>query len=127
MDYKRIANILALQKRSLGLSEAALARLTGVSQPTVHRILSGQHERAAWADIVALSKVMGVSLTVIVMPPQDILEEKAEAVATQLVGKNQATNQLEGQGLSDQTQKAMIRQTVHRLLAGSKSKLWLEE
>lgn len=126
MDYKQIANLLAHQKRQLGLSEAALAQMTGVSQPTVHRILSGRHERAAWADVVALAKVMGVVLSVKVLPSAEMLEERAEAVATNLVKRTQATSQLEGQGLSDQKQKDMIRQTVHQLLAGSKSKLWLD-
>ena len=124
MDYKQIANLLAHQKHQLGMSEAYIGKTAHVSQPTVHRILSGLHDRAAWNDIVAIGKVLGVSFSALVVPAEDQIEARAEKIAKSIARKVEATSQLEGQGLSDRGQERLSRQTVHELIAGPRGKLW---
>ncbi len=124
MDYKTIANLLAHQKRELGMSEAYIGKMAHVSQPTVHRILSGKHDKAAWTDMVAIGKVLGISFSAIVVPAENTREAKAAELAEMVTQRVQATSQMEGQGLSDIVQEKMRRQTLHELLAAPKGRLW---
>lgn len=124
MNYTTISGILGAQKTHLGLTEVQIARDTGISQPTVHRILSGRHHRAAWNDIAAIAHRLGVELIAESNNAYAMIMRRAEEVAQDIVDATQATSQLEGQGFSDQKQEEFIQQTKAELLAGPKRRLW---
>lgn len=126
MHYNRLANLLAQQKQALGMTEAYIAARTGVSQPTVHRILSGKNKAAAWKDVIAIANVLGMAVTVTITPPADILDRRAQDAAAEIARAARATSQLEGQGLSDSAQQELSRETAAWLRASPK-KLWWDE
>src|SRR5581483_6754387 len=88
------------RRRKLGMSMAALAKRSGVSLPTVTRILSGHHSTAHFESIVAISDALGIA----VEPkeeksPHDFLKEVALEKAQRLVKLVQGTSGLEGQAV----------------------------
>jgi hypothetical protein len=52
------------------------------------------------------------------------LEQQAEKKARSLVGMVQGTMGLEAQGLGSADVDKLVKQTMHKLLAGSRRKLW---
>ena len=127
MNYYQIANILSDKKRTLGMSEAMIADKSGVSQSTTHRILSGKHPGASWMDVSEIARVLGIGITHTSIPAVDMLEAQAEMLAQAMTGIMLATNQLEGQGINPDDTRRLKAQTKAKLLAGSKSRLWMEE
>jgi transcriptional regulator with XRE-family HTH domain len=118
---------LDARRRMLKMSYAALAKRSGVSAPTVFRILSGKNETASFASIRALAQVLGLDLKFEEKIAIEGLQEKeARRKAEHLVKMVQGTSGLEGQAVSQKEVRQMVRQTVRELLAGSKRKLWSE-
>jgi transcriptional regulator with XRE-family HTH domain len=116
---------LDARRRLLKMSYAALAKRSGVSAPTVYRILSGKDEAASLANVLALARVLGMDLKLEEkIPIEGIQEKEAQRKAEQLVKMVQGTSGLEGQAISPKKFRQMVRQTIHELLAGSKRKLW---
>lgn len=124
MNYFDVSNLMASQKSELGYSEAYIAKLSGVSQPTVHRILSGAHNRAAYEDVVKIAHVLQLYISVAGEDPEDIIERRAQELAEEITRMTLATSQLEGQGFSEKEQRKFIHETKIKLLAGSRRKLW---
>jgi transcriptional regulator with XRE-family HTH domain len=119
---------LERRRRDLGMTYATVAARSGVSLPTVQRILSGDHPNCTFANVTAIAQALDTSIKFQSQIPADELREKQAAKrARQLVGLVQGTSGLEGQAIDQNTFEKMIRQTVHELLAGSKRKLWAEE
>src|SRR5437868_1902312 len=115
---------LAQRRRKLGISYAALARRSGVSMPTVVRLLSGRHLSASLRNVVAVADALGVDFQVReVTPVHELREQQAAQKAQRLTRMLQGTSGLEAQALDRETVSAMTRQTVHELLAGSPRKL----
>lgn len=111
----------------LGMSHVTVARRSGVSLPTVHRILSGVHPNASLANVQAIAQALGLRLRFdAVEPSEDLREKQARKKARELVGIVQGTSALEGQAVDQKAIGQMIRRTVHELLAGSERKLWAE-
>ena len=130
MYYQKFVNILAERKLKLGMSEALIAERTSLSQPTVHRILSGKHDKAAWNDMIQIAEVLGLisgSMQFKFIPVEDILDNQATMLAKVLVGINQATNQLEAQGLNEDEKEKLIYQSKIKLLAGPRGYLWMDK
>lgn len=50
------------RRRELGLSYELLSKRSGVSRPTVQRILSGHHAAASFANIVAIARSLGLGI-----------------------------------------------------------------
>lgn len=118
---------LESRRRELGLSQSALAERSGVSLPTVHRILSGHSPAASFENTVAIAQAMGMQLDVVpIFPAQEILEQQARKKAERLVGMVQGTSALEAQAVSARHLGQMIKKTVQELLAGSRRRLWAE-
>ena len=125
----RTMTVISLNQRrmELGMSHVTLAQRSGVSLPTVHRILSGGHPNASVANVQAIAETLGLRLQFHIMEQaEDLREKQATKKATELVSMVQATSALEGQAVDQQTIKQMIRRTVHELLAGSERKLWAD-
>ena len=60
MKYSQVSNILAERKLKLGMSENYIAKKSELSQPTVHRILSGKHKKAKFNDVLKIASVLGM-------------------------------------------------------------------
>jgi transcriptional regulator with XRE-family HTH domain len=125
----RPISIVALNQRriQLGMSHITVARRSGVSLPTVHRILAGGHSGASFANIQAIADALGLRLEFAPLEPADDLREKqANKKARELVRLVQGTSALEGQAVDSETIQRMIHRTAHELLAGSERKLWAD-
>jgi transcriptional regulator with XRE-family HTH domain len=133
---KIITSALESRRRQLGMGLETLARLSGVSMPTVHRILSGGIANAQVKNVAAIARALRMEL---VFDPQrdsgspqfrpvrhanDILREAARAKAERLVAMVQATSGLESQAVDSATKDRMIEQTEWKLLAGSRRRVW---
>ncbi len=153
-DRQAIFEKLKCRRRKLGLSESALAERSGVSLPTIQRILTGhsaerypgfgrwerrretqrilagQSPAASIENAVAIAQAMGmqwdgVQMDVVPMvPAQEVLEQQAQMKAERLVGMVQGTSALEAQAVSPWHLGLMIQKTVQELLAGSRRRLW---
>src|SRR5437870_4956362 len=115
---------LEKRRRDLGMSEAFLAKKAGVSRNTVRRILSGDSTDVSLGSFVALAAALGVDVRLEKEPAETCLERQAEKKARQLVGMVQGNMGLESQAVGKDVVNQMIRDTVHKLLAGSKRNLW---
>ena len=116
------------RRRELGMTYATIAARSGVSLPTVQRILSGDHPNATFANVDAIARVLEMTIaSQAQMPADELRERQAAKRARELVGLVQATSALEGQALDGDAVERMVRQTVHELLAGSPRKLWADK
>ena len=116
---------LQKRRRELGLSYELLAQRSGVSRPTVQRILSGRFPSASFASVVAIAGALGLELRFTSTDtPKQLKQEQARKKAKKLVAVVQGTCGLEGQGVDLIGFDAMVEQTTHELLAGSKRRLW---
>ena len=126
-NRKPLFEKLETRRRELGISQAALADRSGVSLPTVHRILTGNGSSASMDNILAITQVLGLDLEAVPrMDAQEILEQQARKKAEKLVRMVQGTSALEAQGVSARQIGQMITKTVRELLAGSRRRLWAE-
>jgi transcriptional regulator with XRE-family HTH domain len=124
-DSVLLLSELDKRRRDLGLSYALLSQRCGVSRPTVQRILSGRHPTASFSNVVALAEALGLTLRFdSKVGPQKMKQEQARQKARKLVALVQGTSGLEGQAVDRGSLDAMVKQTTHELLAGSKRKLW---
>jgi transcriptional regulator with XRE-family HTH domain len=127
-DDKLLLKSLDERRRELGLSYELLSKRCGVSRPTLQRILSGRHDAASFATIVAIAESLGLRLRLDSrVDTPDLKREQAERKAKKLVALVQGTSALEGQAVDEKQVKSMVEQTTHELLAGSKRRLWSEE
>ena len=118
---------LEYRRRELGLSQSALAERSGVSLPTVQRILSGHSPAASFDNTLAIAQALGMQIDVVPMlNAREVLERQARKKAERLVRMVQGTSALEGQGVSARHIGQMIKKTVQELLAGSRRRLWAE-
>ena len=109
----------------LGMSHAAVARLSGVSLPTVQRILGKEDHDATLSKLLAIAEALGLGLYSQPEAKVDVLrEQQARQKAERLVGMVQGSSALEGQAVDQDTYERMVEQTIHELLAGPNRKLW---
>jgi transcriptional regulator with XRE-family HTH domain len=121
----RLFTRLEERRRVLGMTYAVLAKRSGVSMPTVVRILSNQHHTASIAKVYAIAEALGVTLDLNeTARPEQLLERQARRKAKQVSAMLQGTSGLEGQALDTAVLDRMTDQTVHELLAGSPRGLW---
>ena len=120
-----LVRFLNRRRQQLGVNYHALAERSGVSLPTVRRILVDGQQSASLSTVLALADALGVRLSFDPETDVDVLlERQARQKAERLVALVQGSSALEGQGLDEDTRERMVRQTIHELLAGSKRKLW---
>ncbi len=111
--------------RQLGMSHADVARLSGVSLPTVQRILGKEYHDATLSNLLRIAEALGLGLD---FQPEDkvdaLREQQARRKAKRLVGMVQGSSALEGQAVDQDTYERMVERTIHELLAGPNRKLW---
>ena len=119
--------VLQRRRQELGLSYELLARRSGVSRPTVQRILSSRYPTASFASVVAIGDALGLELRFAPAVSSDQLkQEQAHKKAKKLAALVQGTCGLEGQAVDRASFDAMVEQTTQELLSGSKRRLWSE-
>ena len=114
------------RRRDLGMSEQMLAKRAGISRNTVRRILLGDSQNVSLSSFVGLTEALGVEVRLENEAPENYLERQAVKKARQLVEMVQANMALESQAVGSDLLNKMIRDTVHKLMAGSKRNLWGE-
>lgn len=112
------------RRKELGMSYAALAQRSGVSQPTVKRMLQGQSASASYANVVAVADALGVSLELRDRDVDEVREEQARKKAQRVAKMVQGTSALEGQAVDGGTYNRLVDRSYHELLAGSRRRLW---
>ncbi len=116
-----------LRARELGLTQREIARMTGLSLPTIKRVFSGKHAPASLSTLRKIAATLGLTIVAQpAVPSEQLREDRARAKAERLIKQLQATSALEGQALSKDELDAMVRKTMHELLAGSSRRLWQE-
>ena len=119
------------RRRALGMTHAALALRSGVSVPTVKRMLGGSAGGgagggggASFAHVAAVAEALGMPLTA---EPVDAdamrlaaAREKAERIARLVQG----TSALEAQAVDEAEYRRLVERSVHELLAGPPRRLW---
>jgi transcriptional regulator with XRE-family HTH domain len=119
--------VLQERRQELGLSYELLAQRSGVSHPTVQRILSGRYSSASFASVVAIANALGLELRVAsAITPEQLKREQARKKAKKVAALVQGTCALEGQGVDRSGLEAMVERTTEELLSGSKRRLWSE-
>jgi transcriptional regulator with XRE-family HTH domain len=114
------------RRRLLRMSHGALARLSGVSEPTVKRILRGRGGAGTFLNVAAIVNALGASLTLEEADAEELRSAQARQVAERVMRMVQGTNALESQAIDEEAYERLMDQTVHELLAGSGRKLWAE-
>ena len=107
------------------MSRAVLARRSGVSLPTVNRIVGGGVEHATYASLKAVADALGMDFELKnTIDELDLAEQQAQAKAEVIARMVQGTSALESQAVDPETYRQIIRQTVHELMAGPRRRLW---
>ncbi len=118
-------NDLLQRKHELGLSNSAIACRSGVSKPTVNRVLAGKGSGTSITNVQKIAESLKADIRL--MPTADvdkILSDRARKIAQKIVTMVQGSSGLEAQAVSPKQLKRMVSQTVHELMAGPKQRLW---
>jgi hypothetical protein len=98
---------------------------SGVSLPTVHRILHNGGEDTTYRNLTAVARALGLDFVLeSTSDEQTFAEQQAQTKAGIIVRMVQGTSAIESQGVDSDTYQQMVRQTVHELMAGPRRKLW---
>lgn len=117
---------LSKRRRQLKMSYRALARRSGVAEPTVKRVLSGHCNHVEYATLTALAHSLGAELgrTLECENAKAFKQREAEKVARRIVSAVQGSAALEGQALDNRDLNKMFSQTVHELMTASPTRIW---
>ena len=120
------AERLNSRRTSLGMSCRVVAERSGVSEPTVKRILGGHIAEASFANVVAIAQALGASLGVEEVDPDELCRQQARRKAQQIARLVQGTSALESQAVDGATYSQLLERSYHQLMAGSRRRLWSE-
>src|SRR4051812_2332165 len=94
------------RRRGIGMSKKTVAKRSGVSLPTVNRILSGREKRLTLTNIEAIARVLGVVVQIgaktgfeEIGTSRDVRKRQAAMKARQVVKMVQGTMGLESQAV----------------------------
>jgi len=114
----------ARRREELGMPYEALSARSGVSVPTVKRILGGRMAKASTANVLAIAEALGISIVVGDTDGGEMRRRQARTKAERIARLVQGTSGLEGQALSDRQFEQLVDRSYHELLAGSSRRLW---
>lgn len=106
------------------MTHAALAARSGVSEPTVKRILTGATSGAALASVLAIAEAMEMSIEIGESDADAARQRQARAKAEQIARMVQGTSGLEGQAIDRAEYDRVVERSFHELMAGSPRRLW---
>ena len=120
-----IAVKMERRRKALGISRQLLARRSGVSLPTVTRILSKSVENSTFANLKSVAHALGMDLEIKnTTNDQEFAERQAYSKAKIIACLVQGTSALESQAVDNETYNQIISQTTHELMSGSRHRLW---
>jgi len=114
------------RRRELGLTFAALSSRSGVSEPTVKRILGGRLGEASFTHVVAIARALGSPISADPQDVDEMVREQARRKAEGIARLVQGTSALEAQAVDDAEYRRLVDRSYHELLAGSRRRLWAE-
>ena len=120
------AERLKHRRESLGMSYSVVAARSGVSEPTVKRILGGQAAEASFANVVAIAAALGASFAIEETDPEELCRQQARRKAERIARLVQGTSALEGQAVDQAAYDRLVERSFHQLMAGSRRRLWSE-
>lgn len=119
------------RRRELRMSVTALARRSGVSRPTVNRILAGREHVPSAQSVHALAAALGLQVQLGYAPAvvpaieaREFRRQQALTKARQLAKLVQGTMGLEAQAVDSKTLDGLVEDNLHALLSGSSRQLW---
>jgi transcriptional regulator with XRE-family HTH domain len=115
---------LTSRREALGMSFAALANRSGVSEPTVKRMLGGHLGAASFANVAAVAQALGATLGFEEIDPDELCRQQARRKAERVARLVQGTSALESQAVDAQSYNRLVEKSYHELLAGSRRRLW---
>jgi transcriptional regulator with XRE-family HTH domain len=115
---------LAARRVDLGMSFSTLAARSGVSEPTVKRILGGRGAEASFANVAAIAAALGAPLGIAERDLQEFCREQARRKAEEIARLVQGTSALEAQAVDAATYERLVEKSYHELMAGSRRRLW---
>lgn len=120
-----ITEKLDKRRQELGMTFEALSKRSGVPISTLKAIFKKGVERATFANVAAIADALGIDIEFTDgVDSYELLHQQAVKKARELVGMVQATSGLESQAVAQRQIEKMIQQLVHKLMAGSRRKLW---
>lgn len=111
-------------REALGMSYAAVAARSGVSEPTVKRVLGGQLAQASFGNVAAIARALGASIELVETDPDELSREQAQRKAEEVARLVQGTSALEGQAVDAAAYKRLVEKSYHELMAGPRRRLW---
>jgi len=125
MFVKKLIEQLIIQKKDLGMTNEVIAQRSGVSEPTVVRILSGKHPSAHFDHVLAISEVLGVRVGIERRKnPEHMKLAQAKKKAADIMKLVRGNSALEATETSHEAYRRMESKTVSELMAGPKRMLW---
>ena len=122
-----IVSALDARRRELGMSRAVVARLAGVSERTVQRLLSGEAENVRVGTLAAIGEVVGATIRLSpTCGTRVIRRRQAKRKARRLVALAQGSAALEGQAVPSKELEKLIQKVADRLAVGNGIRLWSE-
>ena len=115
---------LSRRRKALGMSFAVLAARSGVSEPTLKRMLGGHMAESSFANVAAVAHALGCSFDLGESDPDELCDRQARKKAEQIARLVQGTSALESQAVDAETYRRLVEKSYHELLAGSRRRLW---
>jgi len=122
---------LGQRRRALRMGFSSLSERSGVSLPTLKRIINGQSENPTLHSIQSIAIALGVEIRIngqieVVerFSAYEFRERAAEEKAEKIVRLVQGTSALEAQAVGPTDLRTMVKQTVHDLMSGPARRLW---
>ena len=113
------------RRQELGMTFEALSKRSKVPVSTLKAIFKKGVEHATFANVAAIADALGVDIEFAdEVDSYELLHQQAVKKARELLGMVQATSGLESQAVAQNQIEKMIQQLVHKLMAGSRRKLW---
>ena len=112
------------RREQLGMTLGNLSKRSGVSLPTVKRVLAGKH--GSFVNVVRIAEALGMSVSVTADDDSFASRKKQAAErARRLVRLVQGTSALESQAVEDERSvQEMIEMAEYELLYGRRRGLW---
>lgn len=115
---------LNARRQAIGMSYSIVSDRSGVSEPTVKRILGGQAAEASFSNVVAVAAALGITLELGITDADELCRAQARHKAEQAARLVQGTSALESQAVDPETYGRLVEKSYLQLLAGSKRRLW---
>ncbi|TVQ60965.1 MAG: XRE family transcriptional regulator [Phycisphaerales bacterium] len=119
-----LAERLTERRERLGMSYPALAERSGVSEPTVKRVLAGRIAEASFENVAAIAEALGMPLTADPIDVEDFREQAAREKAERVARLVQGTSALEAQAVDADQYRKLVERSMRELLTGSRRLLW---